>query len=67
MKVFSLSEIVNDWLASRGIKPSYVIGLDSATAAVQATAHFLHGKEWRQGGFAPALAAQILDLISQLP
>jgi hypothetical protein len=58
---------VTNLLASVGIKPSYIIGLDSATAALRANAKYLHGKDFLSGGIAPSLAASLLNVVSHLP
>lgn len=58
---------IDRFLASRGINPGYVIGLDSATAQLKATAQFLQGQELKSGGFAPSVLAALLDAVSHLP
>lgn len=58
---------ITNFLASRGIKPSYVIGLDSSTAGLDATAQYLHGKDLQTGGIAPSLFIGLADLVSRLP
>jgi hypothetical protein len=63
----SLYQKITQRLASSGRKPSYIVGLDSATAALQATAKYLHGKEMRAGGFAPSLTGSFLNAASYLP
>jgi hypothetical protein len=67
MQFSSLHRTINRQLASRGIKPNYIIGLDSATAALQATSKYLHGKEFRTGGIAPWLTAALLEAVNHLP
>jgi hypothetical protein len=64
---FSLYQKITQRLASSGFKPSYIIGLDSVTAALEATANYLHGKEMRTGGIAPSLAGSLLNAFSYLP
>ncbi|HEY9761493.1 MAG TPA: hypothetical protein V6D07_03150 [Trichocoleus sp.] len=67
MNLSSVYAELTDRLAARGIKPSYVIGLDSATAALQATAQYLHGKELRSGGLFPPLSVSFSRALSHLP
>jgi hypothetical protein len=50
-----------------GVRPHYIIGLDSATAALSATAKYLHGKDLRSGGSVPWLAASLLKAANHLP
>lgn len=64
---FSLYQKITQRLAASGAKPSYIIGLDSATAALEATSKYLHDKELRTGGFAPSLAGSFLNAVSYLP
>ncbi|MEQ9670574.1 hypothetical protein [Coleofasciculus sp. G2-EDA-02] len=58
---------ITNRLASLGVKPNYIIELDSATAALRATATYLHGKEWRSGGIAPGVMATLANLANYLP
>ncbi|HEY9738626.1 MAG TPA: hypothetical protein V6D06_20175 [Trichocoleus sp.] len=58
---------LTDYLAGKGVKPRYIIGLDSATVALKATASFLHGKELQSGGIAPELSAALFRLGNRLP
>lgn len=67
MPINSFHRRLNKILAKRGMKPSYIIGLDSATAALQATSKYLHGKDFPSVGFAPELAASLSSLGNFLP
>ncbi len=67
MKFPSPSRKITELLVSLGVRPHYIIGLDSATAALSATAKYLHGKDLRSGGFAPGLAASLLKAANHLP
>ncbi|MEQ9549846.1 MAG: hypothetical protein RIM23_09525 [Coleofasciculus sp. G3-WIS-01] len=58
---------ITNRLASLGVKPNYIIELDSATAALRATATYLHGKELRSGGIAPGVMATLANLANYLP
>ncbi|MEC4815456.1 MAG: hypothetical protein SAK29_19580 [Scytonema sp. PMC 1069.18] len=58
---------ITDLLASRGVKPGYIIGLDSATAELSALAKYLHGKDFPAGGIAPSVTALGLNVIGHLP
>ncbi|MBE9078607.1 hypothetical protein IQ241_15110 [Romeria aff. gracilis LEGE 07310] len=64
---FSPTLALNHWLVSLGKRPTYVVGLDSATVQLEATAKFLQGKAHRVGGPFPALAALLADAASYLP
>ncbi|MEP0886058.1 hypothetical protein NDI49_31480 [Trichocoleus sp. ST-U3] len=67
MKFPSPHPIITNLLVSLGVRPHYIIGLDSATAALRATAKYLQGKELRSGDIAPGLMASLLDAASHLP
>ncbi|MEW6493735.1 MAG: hypothetical protein AB1589_14680 [Cyanobacteriota bacterium] len=67
MKFPSPHSKITELLVSLGVRPHYIIGLDSATAVLRATALYLQGKELQSGGFAPGLAASLLDTASHLP
>ncbi len=54
-------------MVSLGRKPGYIIGLDSATAVLQATAKCLQGQEFAAGGFAPSLLGSLINAASYLP
>lgn len=67
MKFPSPHPIITNLLVSLGVRPHYIIGLDSATAALRATAKYLQGKELRSGDIAPGLFASLLNAASYLP
>ncbi|MBD2257647.1 hypothetical protein [Pseudanabaena sp. FACHB-2040] len=67
MPVSSLYARLTDYLVSKGRKPGYVIGLDSATVALKGIAQYLHGKELRSGGVAPELMATLAEVGNRLP
>lgn len=59
--------LISDILAAFGRKPRYVIGLDSATVALQALGHYLRGKDLPSGGVLPPAKALGGEALSQLP
>ncbi|MBE9168945.1 hypothetical protein IQ238_15970 [Pleurocapsales cyanobacterium LEGE 06147] len=67
MQFFSPYLTLTNFLASLGVKPGYIIGLDSATSALEGTAKYLQGKELRTGGIAPSLTARLLNAVNHLP
>ncbi|MBD1827887.1 hypothetical protein NDI47_20770 [Microcoleus vaginatus GB1-A2] len=67
MKFPSPHPTITEFLVSLGVRPHYIIGLDSATAALSATAKYLHGKDLRAGGSVPWLAASLLKAANHLP
>lgn len=67
MKFPSPHPTITELLVSLGVRPHYIIGLDSATAALSATAKYLHGKDLRSGGSVPWLAASLLKAANHLP
>ncbi|MBD1807521.1 hypothetical protein H6F98_19020 [Microcoleus sp. FACHB-SPT15] len=67
MKFPSPHPRITELLVSLGVRPHYIIGLDSATAALSATAKYLHGKDLRSGGNLPWLSASLLKVANHLP
>lgn len=67
MQLSSPLEIVNRLLVSLGVKPSYVINLDSATFGLKAITQFLQEKELSAGGPFPEVSGAFLNGISHLP
>jgi hypothetical protein len=63
----SVHSKITDLLALRGVKPGYIIALDSATAALSALAKYLHDKDFRSGGIAPSVTALGLNAVAHLP
>jgi hypothetical protein len=58
---------INELLASWGIKPRYITGLDSATVALSALSMYLYGKDLQAKNLAPSVTALGLDIIDHLP
>ncbi|MBV9389181.1 MAG: hypothetical protein JOZ78_22405 [Chroococcidiopsidaceae cyanobacterium CP_BM_ER_R8_30] len=58
---------VTNLLASSGVKPSYITGLDSASVTLRSLARYLHSENFRSGGIAPSVSAMGVDAVNQLP
>jgi hypothetical protein len=67
MPFSSVYRKITNQLASWGVKPNYIIGLDSATAALRSLAQYLHGKDFPKGGVAPSLTALGINAVNHLP
>lgn len=59
--------VFNKLLATHGMQPQYVIGLDSATKELEAIAHYLQGKGLPAGRPVPQLTALLANALSCLP
>lgn len=58
---------INDIRSAFGHKPPYLVGLDSATMAVQALGNYLNGKDLPEGGAFPSLKSLGGEALSYLP
>jgi len=63
----SLYHKITNQLVSWGGKPPYIVGLDSASQMLKATATSLNGKDLRPSSLPPALIAPLAAAFSQLP
>lgn len=67
MQFSSYGLMIRDIAAAFGRKPSYIVGLDSATMALQALGNYLNGKDLPEGGAFPSLKALGGEIVSHLP
>ncbi|MFB2935329.1 hypothetical protein ACE1B6_08615 [Aerosakkonemataceae cyanobacterium BLCC-F154] len=67
MQFSSYRLTIADIVAAFGRRPRYIVGLDSATMAVEALGNYLNGKDLPEGGIFPSLKAVGGEVFSQLP